>query len=167
MLCYYLHQGGYVIVVVCLFVSNCVQKLQTDLHEIFSEGWQWASEQMIKFGGDLDHRLDTGIVFQIHSYWEMQKVVNRHSFRLIRQMAALVRRALAEVCTVRVLLVYSLLLNSFLSFSCFNGYLWPTCVADVDIIFLPCGFFLLSFSRRLILAVIDWMSTILLNMVCA
>ena len=64
---------------------------------------------MIKFGGDLDHRLDTGIVFQIHSYWEMQKVVNRHSFRLIRQMAALVRRAFAvfaEVCTVPVLLIY-------------------------------------------------------------
>jgi len=24
-------------------------------------------------------------------------------------------------------------------------YLWPPCIADVDIIFLPCGFFLLSF----------------------
>jgi len=32
-------------------------------------------------------------------------VVNGHSFILIRQMAALVRRALAEVCTVAVLLV--------------------------------------------------------------
>jgi len=30
-------------------VSNFAQKLQTDLHIIFKEGWQWASEQMIKF----------------------------------------------------------------------------------------------------------------------
>jgi len=33
----------------CLFVSNYVQNFQTDLQEIFREGWQWASEQMIKF----------------------------------------------------------------------------------------------------------------------
>ena len=32
-------------------------------------------------------------------------MVNGHSFILIRQVAALVRRALAEVCTVSVLLV--------------------------------------------------------------
>jgi len=25
------------------------------------------------------------------------------------------------------------------------GLLWPPCVANADIIFLPCGFFLLSF----------------------
>jgi len=31
-------------------------------------------------------------------------VFNRHSFILIRQMAALIRRALVEVCTVPVLL---------------------------------------------------------------
>jgi len=32
-----------------------------------------------------------------------------------------------------------------------NNFLWPTCVADADIIFLPCGFFYLSiflFSSR-------------------
>jgi len=46
----------YVIVVDCLFVclSVCLlatlrKKFQKDLHEIFREGWQWASEQMIKF----------------------------------------------------------------------------------------------------------------------
>ena len=50
------------------------------------------------FGGDPDHRLDTRIVFRIRHYWEMQKMVNGHSFTLIRQMAALVRRALAEIC---------------------------------------------------------------------
>jgi len=38
---------------------------------------------------------------------------------------------------------------------------WPPCVADADITFLPCGFFyLLSFFPRLISAVADWMSTI-------
>jgi len=36
-------------------------------------------------------------------------VVNGHSFILIRQMAALVRRALAEVCTVPVILVTNVL----------------------------------------------------------
>jgi len=42
--------------------------------------------------------------------------------------------------------------------------LWPPCIADADIIFLPCGFFFL-FSRGLISAVGDWMSTILPHMV--
>jgi len=59
----------------------------------------------LNFGGDPDHRLDTGIVFRIRHYWEIRKVVNGLSFILIRRMAALVRRALAEVCTVPVLLV--------------------------------------------------------------
>ena len=46
--------------------------------------------------------------------------------------------------------------------------LWPPCVAGADIIFLPCGYFFLSssfFFPRLISAVADWMSTILLHMV--
>jgi len=44
--------------------------------------------------------------------------------------------------------------------------LWPPCVADADIIFLPCGFYRLSsFFPRLISAVADWMSTILAHMV--
>jgi len=60
---------------------------------------------LLNFDGDLDHRLDTGIVFHICHYWEIGKVVNGHSFILIRQMAALIRRALAEVCIVSVLLV--------------------------------------------------------------
>jgi len=58
----------------------------------------------LNFGGDPDHRLDTGIVFRIRHYREMWKVVNVYSFILVRQMAALVRRALAEVCTVPMLL---------------------------------------------------------------
>jgi len=45
--------------------------------------------------------------------------------------------------------------------------LWPPCVADADIIFSSCGFFYLSssFFPRLISAVAEWMSTILLHMV--
>jgi len=42
-------------------------------------------------------------------------------------------------------------------------FLWPPCVADADIIFLRCGFFL--FIPRLISAIADWMSTILPHMV--
>jgi len=47
---------------------------------------------------------------------------------------------------------------------------WPPCIADADIIFLPCGFFypsffFLSFFPRLVSAVTEWMSTILLHMV--
>ena len=35
---------------------------------------------------------------------------------------------------------------------------WPLCVADADIIFLPCGFYLsIFFIPRLISAVADWM----------
>jgi len=53
----------------------------------------------LNFGGDPDHRLDTGIVSRVCHYWD------GHSFILVRQMATLVRRALAEVCTVPVLVV--------------------------------------------------------------
>jgi len=49
--------------------------------------------------------------------------------------------------------------------TCSRPLLWPPCVADTDIIFLPCGFFFLSFSPRLISVVGDWMSTILPHMV--
>jgi len=56
-LAFYICQGGYEIVV-CLFVSllaTLCKNFQTDFHEIFMEGLQWANEQMIKFGGDPDH----------------------------------------------------------------------------------------------------------------
>jgi len=32
----------------------------------------------LNFGGDLDHNLDTGIVFRIRHYWQIRKVVNGH-----------------------------------------------------------------------------------------
>jgi len=56
------------------------KNFQTDLHEIFSEDWQWASEQMIKF------------------WWQSGPEIQIH-------IARLVKRALAEVCTVSVLLL--------------------------------------------------------------
>jgi len=44
----YLRQGGYVIIViVCLFVcllATLRKNFWTDVHEIFSKGWQWANE---------------------------------------------------------------------------------------------------------------------------
>jgi len=49
----------------------------------------------LNFDGDPDHRLDMGIAFRIRQHWEIRKVVNGDSFILIRQMAALVRPALA------------------------------------------------------------------------
>jgi len=32
----------------------------------------------LNFGGNLDHRLDTGIVFRIRHYWEIQQVDDEH-----------------------------------------------------------------------------------------
>jgi len=51
---------------------------------------------------------------------------------------------------------------------CLGSFLWSPYVIGQTIIFLPCSFFLLlllsSFFPRLISAVGDWMSTILLHM---
>jgi len=67
---------------------------------------KFSGKKLLNFGGDLDHRLDTGIVFRIRHYWEIWKVVNGHKSAAHTDlpMAAPVRRALAEVCTVPVLL---------------------------------------------------------------
>jgi len=51
---YYLHQGAYVFVVVCL-LATFHKNFQTDLHEIFRQGLQLAYEQTIKSCGDPDH----------------------------------------------------------------------------------------------------------------
>ena len=67
------------------------------------------TNKCLNFGGDPHHRLDTGIVFRIRHYWEIRKWLTDINLLqlviLIRQMAALVRRALAEVCSVPMLLV--------------------------------------------------------------
>jgi len=81
----------------------------------------------LNFGGDPDHRLDTGIVFRMRHYWEIRKVVStdcaacvtlqcttctsrrRHSNYDVITSPADDRqrdiRPLAEVCIVPVLLV--------------------------------------------------------------
>jgi len=89
----------------------------------------------LTFGGDLDHRLDTGIVSAFDTVERYRKGINR----LLRavagiaiglgtmmslhhwpttdsgtDIAALVRHALAEVCGVPVLLVYICFLYCFL-----------------------------------------------------
>jgi len=60
----------------CLLTTLC-KNFPTDLHEIFREGWQWAKEQVTKF------------------WWRS---------RIRIRIETLVRRALAEVCTVPLLL---------------------------------------------------------------
>ena len=57
------------------------------------------------FGRNPDHRLDTGIVYRIRHYCEIRKWLTDINLLpiLIRQMAALVKRALLEVCTVPML----------------------------------------------------------------
>jgi len=66
----------------CLLASLC-KNFWMDLRKIIREGWQWASEQVIKFWW----RSGSGIC-----------------------IAALVRRSLVDVCTVTVLLVTGCLL---------------------------------------------------------
>jgi len=80
----YLRQEDHVFVVVCLFVSNFAQKLPNGFPWNFQEDWQWANEQMIK-------------------YWWQSGSGIRIRTRIC--IVTLVRRALAEVCTVPVLLV--------------------------------------------------------------
>jgi len=67
---------------VCL-LATLRKNFGTDLHEIFREGWSWAIEQMTTFScRSRTDSPDDGI-----------------------DITTLVRRALAEVCTVPVLLV--------------------------------------------------------------
>jgi len=101
---------------VCLF-ATVRKNLQTDLHEIFRKGWQWASEQIVKFCWRSGSLSDTGIVFWIRHCWEIRKVVftdcaarccssARHALAgiAIPTTTSLRHRLLAEVCTVPVLL---------------------------------------------------------------
>jgi len=93
--CNYLRQEAYVVVVVCSSVfSNFLWKLQTDLHEIFSEGWQWANEETVKFwwrfespSGYRDCFPDSSLLGDTESG---SAAASSHSFILIRQMAAVI-----------------------------------------------------------------------------
>jgi len=104
----YLRQGGYVIVVDCLFVCKqlCKKNFRTDLYESLKEGWHWATEQTVKFwwrsvspSGYRYCFSDLSLLGDTERAWLTD-------MSLICQMAALVRRALAEVCSVPVILVH-------------------------------------------------------------
>ena len=135
---YYLRQGGYVFVVVfpsvCLSVcllATLHNNFRMDLHEIFTEVWQWANEQMIKFwwrsgspSGHMDCFPDSSLLGDTESginrlrcaTLQCTACTSRHQSTMTSlrhrprtdsgsDIATLVRRTLAEVCTVPVLLV--------------------------------------------------------------
>jgi len=68
---------------VCLFRATVRKNFRTDFHEIFREGLQWASKQMLTFSCRARTDPPDGGA----------------------DIATLVRRALAEVCAVPVLLL--------------------------------------------------------------
>jgi len=120
---FYLRQGDYVFVVVCLSVSLLAtlrKNFQTDLHEILREGWQWDSEQMFKFwwrsGSPSGYRdcfpdlsllgdKESGINRLRCATLQCRASTSRHrhsSYDVITSPAHL-----AEVCNVPLLLVFT------------------------------------------------------------
>ena len=108
---------------VCLFVcllATLRKNFRMDLHEIFKIGNE-PMNNWLNFGGDPDHRLDTGIVFRIRHYWQIWKVVSTdctarscsggHTLAgiAIATMTSGRHRPLAEVCTIPVLLVIAII----------------------------------------------------------
>ena len=95
----------------CLFVCLSATlriNFWTELHEIFREGWQWADEQIIKFlwrSGSPSGYRDCFPDWSLLGHTRKRLTDINLLLILIRQMAALVRRALAEVCTAPMLLV--------------------------------------------------------------
>jgi len=110
---------------VCL-LATLRKNFQTDLHEIFREGWP--VNKWLNFDGDADHCLDTiqglfSVFVIIGRYGKWSTDINLLLI-LIRQMAALVRRTLAEVCTVPVLLVFAMSLLTLKRFFVILSLLW-------------------------------------------
>jgi len=62
---------------VCLFVSTSAQKTSERICVKFSG----KVEQLVKFGGDPDHRLDTRMVFRIRHYWEIRRDAAVHGMQ--------------------------------------------------------------------------------------
>jgi len=65
-------------VCLCLLATLC-KNSRSDLHEIYREVGNGSMKSLLNFGGDPDHRLDTGIVFRIR-HWEIHDaaVLGRH-----------------------------------------------------------------------------------------
>ena len=113
---------------VCL-LATLRRNFQTDLHEIFREGWQWVDEQLIKFWwrsgsppGYRDCFPDSVLLWDRESLTALQLTSLRHrptiawlcctqprctqyAVSFAHNIARLVRRGLTEVCTVPLLLV--------------------------------------------------------------
>jgi len=117
--------------------------------------------------------MNTPLIYDTQSKIKLAKrtrVNNAHRLNKAAYMQTRLHNAISTSMSRKFLLTIltSELLSAVTSadFFCFF-FLWPPWVADADIIFLPCGFYLLlsSFLPRLISAVADWMSTILAHVV--
>jgi len=75
---YYLCQGGYIFSTVCLFVCEqlCTKTSKLICMKFSGKASNGPMNKWLNLIGDPDHNLDTGIVFLIRQYWEIQKVVN-------------------------------------------------------------------------------------------
>ena len=100
-------------------------------------------------------------------------VASRQKATLVRLTTKIIHLCTGPVITVSYISVisymwhwstYSQVLFCILHIRINAVLLWLPCVADADIIFLPCGFYISFFFPRLISAVADCMSTILWHM---
>jgi len=102
---FYLRKGGYVIVVVCLsvcLVATLCKKFRTDWHEIFSEGWQWTSEQTSKFWWRSGSPSGYRDCFPDTSLMEIRKVVSTNcAARRFSARHALAGIAIATMTSLR------------------------------------------------------------------
>ena len=75
---YYLRQGGYVFIVVCLSVCSqlCAKTSEQNCMKFSGKVCDGPLNNWLNFDGDPDHCLDTGIVFRICHYWEIRKLVS-------------------------------------------------------------------------------------------
>jgi len=107
----YLRQTGYVFVVVCLSVcllATLHKTFHKDFHEFWGKVGSGLMNKWLNFGGDPDHCLDTGIVFQSSLLGDTKSGINRLHYSVryalagitIVTITSLRHRRLAEVCTV-------------------------------------------------------------------
>jgi len=119
-------QGGYVFVCLSVCYHHCARTSKWICTKFSWKVGNGPMNKRLNFGGDLDHHLDTEIVFRICYYWEIRKVVSTNCTAeccsaghaqagiAVATITSLChrpttdshnRRALVEVCTVPVFLV--------------------------------------------------------------
>ena len=95
----------------------------------------------------------------------------RPGTELLRKITTELLRSRLDLRTLKQMFTTSDLTNfSHCICTVADHLLWPPCVADADIIFLPCGFFLSFFIPRLIWrspAVEHWSLADVLSLFCA